>query len=550
MHRIPSRPLTFAVSILGLLSTSTTAQLPIPLSDEFQVNLDTTDRQTAPALAALDDGRFVVVWESRYDATPVDPDTSFESVHGRLFDGDGVGAPEQFRVNSTTAGEQYSARVAGRQDGSFVVVWSDQSGGNDVAAQRFLADGTPAGAELRVNQATAGSQFDADVAADPHGGFVVVWTSDGPTGYDRVDGGVFGATGSTPVTEFVASDLTTSNNQSPSIAMAGDGSFHVAWAFDDNYFEIRARSFDDSGVPSAGSFQVDTTTGYGNYRPRIAHTGDDPVVAWSHESIQSGAGLRAQRIEASTGVLLGPELIPHLSTSLQQSGSVAQFEDGSFVVVWVGNESLDSFGSPLDTDGSSIQMRLFDPAGVAIGTTELQVNQDTANPQTDPEVLAQPDGSFVVVWSGFDLSSSSRGIRGRRFGLDSDADGIANPLDNCPFTSNGDQADADLDDEGDVCDECTDTDGDGFGDPGFPANTCDDDTCPGFDDNLDVDGDGLPNGCDLCFGDNGTGDADGDGLCADRDCDEADPTNTSAACRVFGDGFETGDTSAWSLTGG
>lgn len=62
---------------------------------------------------------------------------------------------------------------------------------------------------------------------------------------------------------------------------------------------------------------------------------------------------------------------------------------------------------------------------------------------------------------------------------DSDADGVGDPCDNCPEDFNLDQGDSDNDGEGDTCDLCTDTDGDGFGDPGYPANTCEEDICPG-----------------------------------------------------------------------
>jgi hypothetical protein len=50
--------------------------------------------------------------------------------------------------------------------------------------------------------------------------------------------------------------------------------------------------------------------------------------------------------------------------------------------------------------------------------------------------------------------------------------------DNCPWTANPDQANNDSDSIGDDCDTCTDTDGDGKGNPGYPANTCPDDNCP------------------------------------------------------------------------
>lgn len=51
--------------------------------------------------------------------------------------------------------------------------------------------------------------------------------------------------------------------------------------------------------------------------------------------------------------------------------------------------------------------------------------------------------------------------------------------DNCRLVHNPHQTDTDRDGLGDVCDACTDTDDDGFGDPGFPRDTCPTDNCPG-----------------------------------------------------------------------
>jgi hypothetical protein len=61
---------------------------------------------------------------------------------------------------------------------------------------------------------------------------------------------------------------------------------------------------------------------------------------------------------------------------------------------------------------------------------------------------------------------------------DADTDGVGDACDNCPDDNNSDQADVDDDGTGDVCDLCTDTDGDEYGDPGYPANMCEDDNCP------------------------------------------------------------------------
>ncbi len=81
----------------------------------------------------------------------------------------------------------------------------------------------------------------------------------------------------------------------------------------------------------------------------------------------------------------------------------------------------------------------------------------------------------------------------------------------CPGDEDGDSI-------GDACDTCTDTDADGYGNPGFPANTCAVDNCANVANpsQTDTDGDGLGNACDPCPTD-AQGDLDGDGVCVGVD---------------------------------
>ena len=100
--------------------------------------------ETAPDVAALRDGGFVVVW--------TDPDSTVNDIRATIYSNTGLTTPatSNILVNTTTTGDQKWASVVALADGGFLVTWDDASGPKFVHAQRFDAAGTKIGTEATV----------------------------------------------------------------------------------------------------------------------------------------------------------------------------------------------------------------------------------------------------------------------------------------------------------------------------------------------------------------------------------------------------------------
>ncbi len=166
-----------------------------------------------------------------------------------------------------------------------------------------------------------------------------------------------------------------------------------------------------------------------------------------------------------------------------------------------------------------------------------------ANQRSKEDNLYRIDES-CMRWCYYELNlfgDPTVTIKGADTCIDGDGDEVCDVGDNCPAIYNPGQADADGDGVGDICDECTDIDGDGFGNPGYPANTCAEDNCPDIMNaaQWDFDGDGIGDACDECT------DSDGDGsgdpgffanTCPNDNCpDSANEDQANADGDAFGD---------------
>ncbi len=211
---------------------------------EFHINTYTSGQQNGASVAALADGGFIVTWLS--DGWVVGAngqDGSGSGVYAQRYSADGSPSGSEFRINATTLGYQAMPSVTGLQDGGFVISWfstgvpvgvpSQDGSGAGIFAQRYAADGTPAGAEFQINTVTALDQLWSAVTALKSGGFVVTWASEGQDGSGLgIYGQRYNADGTAAGGEFHVSTYTSGDQTVPDVVALDDGGFVVTWSSD------------------------------------------------------------------------------------------------------------------------------------------------------------------------------------------------------------------------------------------------------------------------------------------------------------------------------
>lgn len=326
-----------------------------PLAHGAQrVSTDTEHDQCWPEIALLRDGGYVVVWHSSGQ------DGSGYGVYFQRFAANGTALGSEVRANTSTVNSQWLPQVTGLSDGGFVIVW-DYSDGYEgapasVVAQRYNSDGVAQGPNFLVNT-RAGANQGTGMVAGYEGGFAAVWRSSGNPG--------------------------------------------------DDGFDIYLKLFDNAGNTVLGDRRVSEVPG----QPGIAQRGDqwepyiaardngDLVIVWNdssrYASPTSGLGVYGRLWNAAQQTFSDTFRV-NTTTTGSQSGrtahhepSVAMLADGGFVVVWPADRN----------DGSSwdVMGQRFDAQGHKLGD-EFRVNQATARGQFQASVTGLSTGGFAVTF--------------------------------------------------------------------------------------------------------------------------------------------------------
>ena len=254
----------------------------------------------------------------------------------------------------------------------------------------------PLGSQFMVNSEPSFNPTDPRVAAGSDDVFLVVWTSAGSTSSDddlwSVQGRLFAADQSPVGAQFQINNYTTSGQTHPDIARGADDRFFVVWESDGSFGadntlnSIQGRILESDGQFTGNEFQINTTP-FGNQRSAVvAASSTEHVVVWWDEGDVRGQryDLNASPIDAEFQVNTAPY------RNSVSGPDVDAAPDGSFVVVWVSD-------SPGAVDDYWVRARQFDAMGDPLAD-EFSVSLDLDRLVLWPRVLVEPDGEFSVFW--------------------------------------------------------------------------------------------------------------------------------------------------------
>ncbi len=365
---------------------------------EFQVNTYTSSEQQNPAIAMDAEGNFVVVWESK------NQDGSSYGVYGQRFSSNGTPIDNEFRINTTTNGNQLNAAIAMNASGNFVVVWKSPDGSDEgIYARRYDANGQALTGEFLVNTTTNGRQISPNVAINDSGAFVVVWEYAEPfpdhSVLWHIRARLYNASGAASGSEFDVEQ--TPHGNSPDVAMDNNGAFFVGWAQEGNQ-AVKIRMFNNDGTPKSAPIEI-TRGNYTYFKSIEMDKSGNFILTWSYHSNWQIVDVYAQRFDSTGSAISAPFMVNTYTDGSQSHSSIAITDNGEFIIVW--------YSSLGDGSGRGIFGQLYDKDGLPI-EGEFQINSYTTSDQEFPEVAVSDSGMFVTVWESKEQDGSGFGVFG------------------------------------------------------------------------------------------------------------------------------------------
>ena len=341
------------------------------------INQNTNSSQRDPAVAALGEDRFIVVFETFSNVI----DIQSGGISGVILNSDGSVDVDEFGINQRILGQQTSPDVAELANGNFVVVWRDSANTGDIRARIFEDDGTIVTDDIAVNDLTPGSQSRPTVAATADG-FVVTWDTNQPNVNDPF--GTFSVRMAAFDEDGVRLPLPDQIN--PSLPMLQSGDFQVNDEIDDEQ--------------SQG-----TVVGLNDGRSVFSYFDEESLQTFFEVRGPDGSVLLPETMALQDPVLMPPPGFIFSVSNVQMAATA----DGGFVMV--GSAFVPGFP---DAD---FALQIFDAD--LTPSALIPVNASSGTNDFEPLVAIADNGEIIVTWTS-QVGSDRYEAKIRKFAADGD----------------------------------------------------------------------------------------------------------------------------------
>lgn len=275
-----------------------------PFGNQSVVNAYTDLYQTAPAVAANSDGRFLVTWNSIYQVSRKDG----WDVFSQVFNNDGTRVGTEFCINGATIGNQMDPAAVFIPNGSFLISFKDGKG--DIFAQRFNQTAAKIGTEFMVNAKPHWHMHwgkgASRIATNGDDRLVVVWQNAHPQppqdgSFLGVFAQVFDLEGNRIGNEIRVNEQSKDFEFQPSVSMLPSGEFFVVWIgpSNGNQKSLFGRLFTKEGQTLSAELRLNEVTTSDQTTSDVAATskGTHFVVTWNGDGPNNEKGVFAKWID-------------------------------------------------------------------------------------------------------------------------------------------------------------------------------------------------------------------------------------------------------------
>jgi len=357
--------------------------------------------QGSPSIAMNGRGDIFIAWEDSRDHLGEDVD--YYDIFCQRYDSSGLAVGENRKCDEDTGwvGQGHPAAAIG-EDGRAVVAWHDSRIGTwqrDVRFQQYDGGGRAIGPNRNAGEGDGNSaQSSPGVSLDGNGGFVIVWEDDRAGERDRdIRLRRFDPAGNGLESSLKVNDDAGSSDQIwPAAAVAGNGSFIVAWTdgrncVDDDIVttDVYFQRYDAAGNPVGPNRQANDRASSIRDPTAPAVAADSAgnfAIAWTDTRIHSW-DIYYQRFDAS-GNAVGPNEMVNIGDgydSDQRSPAMAMNAAGDFVIAWLSINGWDF----------NIRFQLFDEEGHRVG---LNRSVESSMGGGQPAAAMDDAGRFALAW--------------------------------------------------------------------------------------------------------------------------------------------------------